>query len=181
MLRSASLILLLLICGVFKISAQTDTETIKLTNTDVDQFINGFPVIQRELQALDINYMQDDHQLTMPEGAEILSKVNSIVQKQGYDDYADFLLKAGTIINAYLAVEMGRESGSIQPEIQESIREIEKNPYYTEEQKKQMKDALIQSSKAMEEYSKSASTDENISVVKPYTSQIKQIIEAGDN
>lgn len=181
MLRKASLIVNILFISIFYLSAQSETETIKITSADVNKFITSFPDIKQDLEALDVKYMQGDNNLTMPEGVEILNKVNAIVEKHGYIDYTDFLLKAGTIITAYTAVEMGRESGSIQPEIQEAIKEIEKNPYYTAEQKKEMKAALIQSSKAMEDYSKSASTDENIQVVKPYADQIKTVLEASDD
>lgn len=181
MLRKLNLIFAILFMSVVYISAQSESETIKITTSDVNRFIASFPDIKQDLEVLDVNYIQPDNNITLPEGVEILNKVNAIVQKHGYADYTDFVLKAGTIINAYTAVEMGREAGSIQPEIQEAINEIEKNPYYTAEQKKQMKDALIQSSKAMEDYSESASTDENIQVVKPYTDQIKQMLEATDD
>lgn len=181
MLQKASLIFTFLIVSICSGFAQSESETIKLTSADVNKFIGSFPDIQKDLEALDIQYMKSDNNLTMPEGVEILNKVNNIVQKHGYTDYTDFLVKAGTIINAYTAVEMGREAGSIQPEIQEAIKEIEKNPYYTAEQKAEMKKALVQSSKAMEDYSKSASTDENVEVVKPYVGQIKQMLDASDD
>lgn len=181
MLRSASLLFALLLLSVFNINGQPETETYKITSADVNRFISSFPDIKEDLEELDIKYVQADNNLTMPEGVEILNKVNVIVQKHGYEDYTDFLVKAGTIITAYTAVEMGREAGSVQPEIQQAIQEIDKNPNLTSEQKKQMKEALIQSSKAMEDYSKSASTDENIAAVKPYTSQIKQMLEDSDD
>ncbi len=181
MLRSACLFIFALLVSISSALAQEDSETIKITSADVDKFIASFPAIQKDLEALDVQYIQSDNNLTMPEGVEIVNKVNVIVQKHGYADYYDFLSKAGAIITAYTAVELGREAGSIQPEIQAAINEIEKSPYYTAEQKKEMKDALMQSSKAMEDYSKTASTDENVEVIKPYAAKIKQMLEATGN
>lgn len=181
MFRSASLFLVLLFLPFIDSFAQSDPASIQLTSADVSNFIGSFPTIKTELEAIDIQLMQSDNNITLPEGVEILNKVNTVVQKHGYSDYSDFLLKAGTIITAYTSVEFGREAGSIQPEIQEAIREIEKNPYYSDEQKKEMKEALAQSVQAMENYSKSASTDQNVELVKPYVNEIRQMLEASDD
>ena len=181
MLRKTNLLITLVFVSIFCAYAQEDSETIKITTAEVKRFVTSFPEIKTDLEAIDVQYVQSDNNITMPEGVEILNKVNKIVQKHGYTDYTNFLVEAGTILSAYTAVELGRESGSVQPEIQEAIDEIEKNPHYTAEQKKQMKDMLIQTSKTMEDYSKSASTDENVAVVKPYVDQIRQMLEESDD
>ena len=181
MLRSACFFIFVFILSILSASSQEDSETIKITSADVDKFITSFPDIQKDLEALDAHYIQSDDNLTMPEGVEIMNKINDIVREHGYTDYYDYIAEAGAIITAYTSVELGREAGSIQPEIQKALNEIEQNPYLTAEQKKDMKTALMQSSQAMEDYSKSASTDENVEVIKPYTDRIKQMLETMDD
>ena len=183
MVRKLKLLVAILFLSVLYVSAQneTETETTKITSADVNKFIAGFPGIKQDLEALNVDYVQPDNNITLPEGAELMNKVNAIVQKHGYSDYTEFVIKAGAILKAYTAIEMGSETGSIQPAIQEAINEIENNPHYTAEQKQQMKEALIQSSKAVEDYSKSTATDENIKVVKPFTDQIRKMVDDSED
>ncbi len=164
----------LLLLTLSAVLAQTDEATI--SGSDVKHFIEHFPTIVQELEALDVVFDETSGDFNLPEGAEYLADVDKIVKKHGYVDFADFHWKAASVIGAYAALVLSEESHGVQPEIQAAIDEIENSEYYTPEQKEQMKEALLQSAEALQGMSESMADDATIEVVKPYQAELEDML-----
>ncbi|MBN1596696.1 MAG: hypothetical protein JW894_00225 [Bacteroidales bacterium] len=168
----------LVLCFIFRFGiAQEDESEYELKSSDVENFIKEFPSIRSEFEKLQIVIEREDHEITLPEGINYMNDINNVVQKHGYNDYADFYMKAGTILSAYAAIKMEIESENLAPEYKQAIQEIENNLYYSAEQKEQMKQALEQSMSAVLNASENISDSENVKVVRPYTDKIEKAVE----
>jgi hypothetical protein len=179
MIRFSDLFISIFILTTLSAYAQ-DESTIKLIDTDVKTFIKSYPEIQTELEAINVRINSDEN-FTLPEGAEVLNKVNAVVQKYGYTDYSDFITKVGTIMATYSSIEFGKESVGAQPEIEAAIKEINDNPGLTTEQKEQIKASLMQSAQALQQMSNSMASSENVAVVQPYADEIRQMLDTIGN
>ena len=147
-----------------------------LTQSDVKHFIDNFPAISSDFEDLQIAYDKSSQQFTLPESVDYLSKIDAVVKKHGYEDYADFATKTAAIMSAYAMLTYQQESSGSKAELEKALAEIDNSEYYTDEQKQQMRDALEQSMNYVDEMS--AENEENIRVVKPYANQLKDLVDS---
>ena len=156
---------------------EEEAKHIQLTSSDVKTFVQSFPQIVEEFEKLDIEYDAESYEFNISEASDIINDVNAIVRKHGYKDYSDFYIKVATISMTYAAIKMNKESTNAQPEIEQAIKEIEKNEYYSAEQKEQMIAMLKQNSQMLDTMSKDMADEKNVAVVRPYVDQIETALD----
>ena len=175
LLLIAVCLLSFLIVNIF--AQEEEAKQIELTSSDVKTFIQSFPQIVEEFKKLDVKYDAESREFNVSEASDIINEVNAVVRKHGYKDYSDFYIKVGTISMTYAAIKMEKEGVNVQPEIEQAIKEIEKNENYSAEQKKQMIDMLKQNSQMLDTMSKDMADEKNVAVVKPYVDQIETALD----
>ena len=156
---------------------RAQSEAIELTGSDITRFINSYPDIKEEFEDLGVKYENVNDGFTLPEGVNIMADINRIVEKHGYSDYTDYFTKAGTILTTYAAIKLNEESENLQPELQQAIKEIENNPYYTAEQKEELINAIKESSAALDQAGEEMAGSKNIEVVKTHFGALEAVLE----
>ena len=170
--------LICILAGISGAFAQTNSEDIyKLTANDVTHFIKHYPDLEVDLNKLGVKYDHDDGDFTLPEGIEALADFNNVLQKHGYKDYQEFIVKAGAIVLAYASLKSDDGMADAQAEIKASLKEIDENPALSAEQKQMMKQQIEAGMAMMQMYSTNLSTSANIKVVEQYIDELDKMLQ----
>jgi hypothetical protein len=179
-IKQIALSCVLLLSTAFGANPGLAQEPYDLTEGDVTNFIRSFPSISSDFDKLDIVYDSESNDFNLPEGVDYLQEIDRVVKKHGYADFSDFSYKVSAIIGCYTAITLDQEATGAQSEIQDAIAEIESSEYYTDEQKEQMKAALLQSAEALAGLAGTLASPENIAVVRPYIQEIASVLDDAD-
>lgn len=157
------------------LSAQIpDITSPQLSSADVEAFIKNFPDIQKDFDAAEMDYDNNDDYQSLIEALGDANQVNEIVQKYGYKDYMDFAVKTWSITTCYATLTMESEG---MPSIQEAIAEIEANPNLTAEQKELSKQQLQVVYSTLSASVSAMSNAEDLETVKGYIDELNTLFE----
>ena len=135
------------------------SQDIVLTKTDIELFIETFPLITRDLEALNMGIEQHENSLMLPEAVALATNTQEIFTSRGWDD--NYFLKIQIILQGIYLVFMESEMIAAQPEIQEALNEIDATPvseYFTLEMKQMMREQMLLSMQMMNIYTDELST-----------------------
>jgi hypothetical protein len=164
----------LMVFGISLYGQNDATTTPQLKKSDVENFIKNYPTITDEFEELDIEFDKEDNLEDLLGGMEGYNDVNTIVQKYGYSDYADFALKTWSIAASYASVKLNNEGA---PEIQNAFKQIEMDESMTPEQKAAAKQQLELILGAMGGTFKSMANEQDIETVKPFIDKLDLLFE----
>ncbi len=126
------------------VTATLFSQEVILTKTDIELFIETFPLITKDLEALDMEMERQENSLMLPEAVILSTKTHEIFTSRGWDD--NYFLKIQLILNGIYLVFMESEMLKAVPEIQEALNELDATPvteYFTIEMKQMMREQLM--------------------------------------
>ena len=142
-----SLVCLLAIVGVLMFG-----QAKALDDAAIDRWLTTMEELQawgdRQEELDDDDFQADDPQdfdfeQILAETAREHEEAREIIQRNGYDDVAQWASDGGRIFHAMMAVQM-EVSPEMEREMEQAIRELEENPNISEEQKQQFRRQMEQ-------------------------------------
>lgn len=149
-----------------------DNSTPVLKSTDVERFIKHFPSLQKEFEAASFEFDADDDIESLMEAADEYAEINTMVQKYGYSDYAEFALQTWAIAACYASVKMESEG---MPNVEEAIADIESDENMTAEQKQMAIQQLQAVYAALGTSITSMANEQDVTLVKKYVKELDVI------
>ncbi|MBI9101984.1 MAG: hypothetical protein JEY99_06175 [Spirochaetales bacterium] len=124
----------------------------RLSDGDVEKFLNTFPVIMEELDALGQTLESTGENFILPAAVRTSEEAQQIFSRQGWDD--NYYDKIGLILEGYTLSIMESEMLTVMPDIQDALDEIDAtpvSPYFTAEMKKQTRDMIVSAVRGMDQ------------------------------
>jgi hypothetical protein len=169
-----SVILFFAVFSLGILAQPPDISTPQLKSSDVENFLKHFKSIEEDFKTLDMDYESQNNFEAYLQGIGNYDEANKVVNKYGYTDINDFILKAWAISASYATLKM--ETGGM-PEMQQALDEIEKNESMTAEQKEAAKQQVKMIMEALGTSIITQTNDKDVAVVKPYAEKLELLFE----
>ncbi len=163
------------------LTATLFSQEVILTNTDLELFIETFPLITNDLEALNMQMEQQANSLILPEAILLSTETQKIFTSRGWND--NYFLKMQIILQGAYLVFMETEMLAAAPEIQEALNELDATPvseYFTLEMKQMMREQLmlaIQGINASTSMQMAAFDPANMELIRIYKLDLIRILE----
>lgn len=152
----------------------------KLSQKDVDNILKILPEIAAKIDELNVNSRDEDEIRALVLSLQTHQQVMNLFPKYGMS-FTAFIEKFQAVMDIYVFHMTGMAEEEFKENMSEALRELENNPYLTPEQRKQMKQNLVQTCeqlKSMKETIKEKYHPDDILLVKKNMEKIQQTLES---
>ena len=170
-------IALILVMSVSIVTAQDPPKPI-LKSGDVKHFIKTFPLLEKEMENLGFEYEARGGTMTVPDAIKSRNDLLEIIKKHGWDE--NFFQKTGVILLGYSSIVYGEEIKKADSAFEESFKEIDSNPNFSAEMKKQLKEQMKAAKSAMKTQNstfKNSIHPNDLKMITPHIEEIKKVID----
>ncbi|MCP4633893.1 MAG: hypothetical protein GY855_13285, partial [candidate division Zixibacteria bacterium] len=145
---------------------------------DVKHFIKTFPLLEKEMKNLGIEYETKGGTITAPEAVKSRNELTEILKKHGWDD--SFFQKTGVILLGYSSILYSEEKKKAESGFQESLNEIDSNPHLSDEMKKQLKEQMKAAESAMNIQGTTFTNSihpHDLQMISPHIEEIQRVLD----
>ena len=108
-------------------------------------------------------------------GQDAHDDLREIIRYHGFGSPEGWALVGDRVLHAFQALQMEREASTLHGEMQQSLREIDRNPNLSPEQRRMMRDLLSKTLSDMQIVMRAPQAD--IEAVRPHLARLRRAIE----
>ena len=172
-----SVVMLFVLSGLV-MAAEPEPPKPLLKKGEVKHFIDTFPLLKKDFEQFGIKYDAKAGSITYPEALAARNEFLKILKKHGWDEH--YFDKTAAIILGYSTIVYGAEMEKVDPQLQQSIKEVESNPNLPESMKKQMIEQIKKAKGMLETQAKQLKKQlhkDDMDLIRPHVEAIKKLLE----
>lgn len=158
------------------ISSLKEIQTLEEEYDDLDQYYEDEAFDSGKSAEMPDNIMSDS--IARLKGHEIYGRMQGIARSHGFRNVEQWAKVGDRVLRAFFTITFEEEDRDIKAEMERSLREIDENPYMTDEQKQEIKQ-MMQNTMASVEYMTGAPA-EDVRAVRPHMDALRQVMEYDD-